>query len=128
MIEEKKDEIFQIPAEMIKAETKRNNTAVRLIFDSQENISDEALKRIFAWRNQVGWLLFALRNYVPDDLLQLPKIYPKENEKSSAQKMRYALYRLWQARPENFDNYKDHYKFYMERFRQQVLSWIPKDI
>ena len=120
-------EIFTIPAEMIKAETKRNNS-VKLIFESQENISAEALKRAFEWRNQVGHLVFAVRQLEPSDLLSLPEIKTVEKgEKSPGQKLRAALYVMWQHFPEDFKTDEEHYKYYMEKFRQHILDKLPKE-
>jgi hypothetical protein len=119
--------IFQIPAEMTKAMTMRND-AVRLQFDSQENVSSEELRRVFDWRGKVGWLLFAVHLHQPEDLLSLPKIQAAEpDEKSPAQKLRAALYVLYKQQPDNFTSDEEHYRFYMEKFRQHVLAKLPKD-
>jgi hypothetical protein len=121
------DDIFQVPAEMIKAETKRNKS-IRLTFDSQENVSAEALKRVFEWRDQVGWLLFAVRQHEPQDLLTLPEIQTvEEDELKPSVKMRRALHVLWSKVPEGFKTDEDHYKYYMEKYRQHVLSKIPDE-
>jgi hypothetical protein len=120
-------EIFQIMAEMTKAVTMANGS-VRLQFDSQENVSAEALKRVFEWRGKPGWLLFLQRQAEPGDVLTLPEISTvEEDELKPSVKMRRALHVLWTKRPEGFKTDEEHYKFYMEKYRQHVLAKIPED-
>ena len=105
--------IFQVPAEMIKAETKRNKS-IRLSFDTQENVSAEALKRVFEWRDQVGWLSFAVRQVDVEDIKDLPEIVTEET-RTPSQRMRAVLFRMWEQKNEGYTDFNLYYAFKMEK-------------
>jgi hypothetical protein len=105
--------IFQVAAELFRAETKRNKS-IRLTFDTQENVSAEALKRVFEWRDQVGWLSFAVRQVDVDDIKDLPEIVTEET-RTPSQRMRAVLFRLWETNPEGYTDFNPYYAFKMEK-------------
>src|SRR3990172_4031643 len=110
--------IFQIPAEMIKAETKRNKS-IRLIFDSQENISAEELKRLFEWRDNLGWLTFSIRTIEIDDLKELPEL-KTDNKKTPSQRMRAIIYRIWEKDNHSYEDFNLFYLWYMEKIIEKL--------
>ena len=127
MTEERKDEVFQIPAEMVKAETRRND-AVKFVFETQENITEEMLKRIFSWRNKIGWLVFAIQKIQPSDLLELPKVNLAKEKQTPSQRLRSALYILYNQKNDGFENFDMFYEYHIEKFRQHILSKVSEEI
>ena len=113
-------QIFQIQAELFKAETKRNN-AIRLQFDSQENVSPEALKRVFEWRDKPGWLLFASRIIQADDMLSIPPDNTVEpDDKSPSQRLRAVMFRAWERDKHGYADFNLYYLHRMERIINKI--------
>ena len=112
--------IFQIQAELFKAETMRNKS-VKLVFISQENIAPEPMKRIFEWRDQTGFLLFAIRQIQPEDVLAIPEVKTVEpGDKSPSQRMRAVLYRAWEKDKHGYNDFNLYYQYRMERFINKI--------
>lgn len=100
------ESILQIPAILKKAETKANR-ALRLIFDSQEMLSDEQYAKIMAQHERLGWLSFLAqeRKIQPEDVLNLPEIKDTTIRKTPSIRLRNVLY-IWHeklgGKPDDF--------------------------
>jgi hypothetical protein len=108
------NDIFMVPGEMSKITTMSKNT-LRLQLDTQENVSPEAMKRIFEWHNKLGWFLFAVRQIEAQDLLDLPELKPTDESKTPSQRLRAVLYRLYEQNQEQFKEFESYYRFKMEK-------------
>ena len=66
------NEIFQVPSIIENIKTMSSKNTLRLQIDTQENLSPEAMKRVFEMHKKLGWFLFAERQLQPEDLIKLP--------------------------------------------------------
>jgi hypothetical protein len=109
------NELFQISGYITKITTMSKNT-IRLQIDSTENVSGEAMKRVFNMIDQQGNFLFAIRQLQPEDLLNIPAPEPEfKNEKSDSLRMRNVLFRLWEQKNEGYKDFNLYYKFHMNK-------------
>ena len=114
--------IFQIPAYITKITTMSKNV-IRLQIDSNENTSPEAMKRLFEMVDQLGWLLFAIRQIQPEDLLSIPAPEPEfKNEKSDSLRLRNVLFRLWEQNKEGYEDFNLYYKYRMNKIIEFLKS------
>ena len=113
------DDIFKVPGEISKITTMSKNT-LRLQLDTQENVSPEAMKRIFEWHNQLGWFLFAIRQIEAQDMLDLPELKPTDESKTPSQRLRAVLYRLYEQDSEQFKEFDGYYRFKMEKIIEHL--------
>jgi hypothetical protein len=112
------EKVFQVPAGVSQIKTMSN--MIRISFDTQENISAESLKRIFEWRNKIGWLLFAVRQIETDDL-DLPAI-KSDSKKSPSERMRAVLFRIWEQDNGGHEVFENFYVWYMEKMIDKLKS------
>jgi hypothetical protein len=117
------DKIFQVSGEITKITTMSKNT-IRIQFDSQENVSGEAMKRLFDIIHQLGNFCFIVtREIQPEDLLNIPAPKPDfENEKSDSQRMRNVLFRLWEQNKEGYEDFNLYYKYRMNKIIEFLKS------
>ena len=95
----------------------RKDKSLKIIFESQE-IGAEQAANLFNLRDQFGWVIFA-----PSGLqeIEIPNEPPPEfaNQKSYSQRVRGALYRLWEQKGKHGDS-ESFYREHMEK----ILNWI----
>lgn len=115
-----KEDLLQIPctAEPFKGMA---NRAIRLVFDSQENQTDEVLGKIASLTGKFGWLCFlpGKENIQPEQVVNLPALTPEDAGKSPAQRMRGVLYRLWEQKGSQGD-FETYYRTKMEALINQI--------
>lgn len=116
----KDDKIFQVPCEFIKLETK-SHKAIRIQFDSQEEIQSEPIKRLLDMRGQLGWLSFAVRQIESNDLLDLPEI-KTDDKKTPAQRQRAVIFRIWERDPHGYVDFNLFYEFFMNKH----IEWMKE--
>jgi hypothetical protein len=116
------NELFKISGYITKITTMSKNT-IRLQVDSTENVSGEAMKRVFDMIDQQGNFLFAIRQLQPEDLLNLPIPEPEfKEDKSPSKRMKAVLYRLWEQKKEGYDDFELYYRFKMEKLIEVLKS------
>ena len=83
------EQVFSVQAEVAKIET-RAHGAVRVTFDSQEDLSTETRARMMGWHDgNVGHLTFLKEKPItPEDALNLPPLTKDEKKRSKAQELR----------------------------------------
>jgi len=113
-------EIFQIPCELYKLETK-SHKAVRIQFDSQEEIESEHIKRLLEMRGQLGWLSFAVRQIEAEDLIDLPDI-KTDSKKTPSQRQRGVIYRIWEKDPRGYEDFELFYIWFMDK----MIDWMKE--
>lgn len=112
-------ELLQIPATLLKYESKANHT-IKLTFESQENMAPALLSNIIDKVEQTGYLNFAVRQLDMTDLADLPEIDPVkyDNAKSPGQRLRAVIYRYWEQKGKQGD-FNLYYIAAMERLINQ---------
>ena len=112
-------EILQIPASLLKYESKANK-AIKLIFETQENMSPALLSEILNKLDRVGYLNFAVRHIEAEDLVDLPKIDPSKYDqaKSPSQRLKSVIYLYWKQKGSDGD-FNDYYLNAVERLINQ---------
>lgn len=109
--------LLQVPAELSKATTMAHRS-LRIVFDSQENLTDEQMAKIMALHSKIGWLAFLPEDRKIDalDIVSLPQITWEKDEKSPGQRLRAALFIYWQQ--------NKHTKTFSTFYEQQMEKYI----
>jgi len=113
--------IFQSPAFISRISTMEDKT-IRLHIDCQE-MNPESEATLFSIRHLPGWFLFAEQKLETEDIANLPDIHLEKNEKSKGQRLRAALYVLWQGT----DRKKTSEEFYNEKM-EDFITFIKKKL
>lgn len=116
--------ILQLPAEIVKVETRRNG-AIRLIIDSQEDIQPDIRAKMMNCVDKVGWLSYlptTERMLDPLDIAGLPEIRPEE-QKSPAQRLRAVLHVKWEQEGRKGTS-EDFYRTAMEKIIEHYKSQL----
>src|SRR4030042_1476012 len=111
------NKIFQITAHCVKIATA--GASLRIIFDTQENLSPDAKGVLFSYYDKLGWLCFAVRQIENDDLLQLP-VLKIEEKYTPAQRMRNVMYRIWEQDDHGKNTFDEFYLWYMEKMIEKL--------
>ena len=88
---------------------------MRIQFDTQENISGDAMKRLFDMLEQLGWMTINVRQIEAQEIVDLPPLRPMDTKKTPAQRLRSVLYRIWENDNNQFDVFDNYYIYVMER-------------
>ncbi len=121
----KETSIFQVPAEVSKVQS-MSNRSIRLQIDTQENITDEEIAKLFAFFEKVGWFTFLPEERKIDaaDVLTTPEWKPEfPEEKSPSSRMRGVIYRIWESRGKSGD-FNDYYKKQMDKLCEALKEQI----
>ena len=105
---------FQIPGCISKI-TSMSRGIMRIQFDTQENISGDAMKRLFDMLEQLGWMTINVRQIEAQEIVDLPPLRPMDTKKTPAQRLRSVLYRIWENDNNQFDVFDNYYIYVMER-------------
>lgn len=93
---------------MVKYESKRNRS-VRLIFDSQENLTDEQISRISQYHEKFLWLVLLHEEAKYDDYLEeinkLPQLKKEKFEKSPSKRLYDVMFVLYMQTHKNSDGF-----------------------
>jgi len=118
------DEIFQIPAEISKVVSMAHRS-LRLVCDTQENLTDEQMAKAMGKIGKPGWFTFSVEPVKPEDLLNLPPLTFDRDEKTPSQRLRAVLYRLWEQGGKPTQTFEEWYRIKMEKIiehlKQQLL-------
>lgn len=125
--------IIQVPCELVKAEMRSLTKDAKLIFNTQQEVPAELLTRIIEKIGQTGWLSFLVgeRRIDTMDILSLPEIVTDKGEKTKAQRLRAAIYVLWEyEKKEKLTTFssEEYYNVMLEKFIDHVKSKLPKDV
>ena len=94
-----------------------SRNTLRIQFDTQENVSSEAMKRLFELIDKIGWMTVNVSQIEIIDIIDLPELKNNdESKKSKAQIMRAVLFRLWEKDSENIKDFELYYSVKMDRF------------
>lgn len=104
--------IFQVPAAITKISTMSHS--LRLMVDTQENLSDEHKARLFELHNKLGWFTFSVHQIEAENLVDLPQL-KTDATKTPSQRMRAVLFLLWSKDPQGHEIFDHYYEWYMEK-------------
>lgn len=126
------EKILQVPAELVKAEMRSMTKDAKLTFTTQQEVPPELLTQIIGKIGQTGWLSFLVGERRIDvlDVVTLPEIQQDKGDKTKAQRLRGALYRLWEhEKAEKLTTLtsEEFYNVKMEQFIDHVKGKLPKD-
>ena len=105
--------IFQVGATIAKIETMANGLKIRV--DTQENLSPEAMKRLMELYNKVGWFTFNVHQIEAEDIIDLPPLKKRDDNKTPSQRLRSVFYLMWKQNNEGFKDSESHYNYMMEK-------------
>ncbi len=117
--------LIQVPAEMTKASTMAHG-ALRLVFDTQEELTDTEVARLMTLRGKIGYLCFLPESKKIDvrDVVNLPPIEIEKDERSPGFRLRSSLFRLWEFKGKPTPTFNEFYFTQMERFITAVQERI----
>jgi len=112
--------VVTLPAIFSKV-TSRADKSYKLEFESRELSGDDAAI-LFGQLQQEGWLLYSpnplQESDIPDE-----KADSMTNKKTQAQRLRGALFKLWESKGQN-GSFENYYQSQMELIIEQVKSKI----
>jgi hypothetical protein len=110
-------EIFQVPAYIneIKA---TSNGSLKIKVETMERLSGDAMQRFFQTIDKPGYFCFAVRQIETTDLLDIP--IPTSDKKSKSQKLRDAIFQLWNQNDMGKKEFEDFYDWYMDHITNKV--------
>jgi len=106
--------IFQVPGTISKASSMSKNT-LRIQFDTQENCSPEAMKRLFELIDQPGYMTVNSRPIEATDIVDLPPLRPMDNKKSPSERLRNVLFRVWELDNKGYEVFDNYYIYMMDQ-------------
>jgi len=119
MAKAKEQPLFQVPASITKITTMADRS-FRLQVDTERELTAGEATLLFSLNNNTGFFLFKGAEFVREDVEDIPETAPKEkNEKSKSQRMRGALYRLWEQSGKIGD-FELFYNTRMDRMIDQI--------
>lgn len=116
-------DIYQLPGEIVKVSSMAHR-AVRIVADSQEELSDAELAKAMGMLGKQGWFTFSPEVAIkPEQLLDLPKLQSREeDEKSPAVRLRAVIYLLGKQKGE-----KDDELFYYATM-EKLIEWVKEKL
>jgi len=118
--------LFQVPGMLSGIKTLSHFW--RFTFDTQENITSDAIARFNDLLEKPAWITVSAHVIQPPDIVDLPPVKTVEHEeKTPSQRLRNTLYVLYKQHNEGFKTDEEHYKYYIEKFIEHVKSKFDKD-
>lgn len=109
--------VFQVPAAITKISTMSHS--LRLVVDTQENLTDDAKARLFEMHNKLGWFTFSVHQIEAESLVDLPPL-KTDSTKTPSQRLRSVIYRLWEQDNHGHDVFDNFYIWYMEKLIEMI--------
>lgn len=111
--------VFQVPSTITKITTMADRS-FRLQIDTERELTPAEATLLFSLNNNTGFFLFKDVPFEEDDLVDIPESAPKEkHEKSKSQRLRAALYRLWE-KSGKIGDFELFYDTRMDRLIDQI--------
>jgi len=112
--------IFQVPGCLNKIKSMSGN-CWRIEFDTQDNISSEAIKRFAELKDKLGWMTVNAHQIEPEDIINLPEL-KQPKKKSKSLQLRNVLYRNWEQDQHHYEIYKDNFDKYYEDKMDKLID------
>lgn len=111
--------LFQIQGDITDVRS-RAKGAIRIVFESLEDRTEEQRAKAMAMHEKHGWFTFSVEPIKPEQLINLPPLTYEKDEKSPSQRLRASLYILWEQKGKPTDTFSAFYDQQMERFINAV--------
>lgn len=115
-------QIFQVPVMVSKISSM--SKSLRIVTDTLDNLSGDAMSRLFAYVDKPAWLTLNVHQIEATDIIDLPEIHYSKKEKSHSVRLRECLFRLWQQKSLNYDDFEEYYKFYMTHLIEKIKEQL----
>jgi len=111
-----------IPAQLDGMRTLKDKT-LKITFETQE-LNPQQLLEVMENLNAFGYLAFKVEPFKQDEktLLEDLKSDIEFGGKTTSQRLKAVLFRLWQKEPEGFDTSVKHYEHHMEKVMNHFKS------
>jgi hypothetical protein len=116
-------DIFQVPGEVRNVDS-RSHASVRIVIDTQENLTDEVRGRLMKMHEKYGWFTFMPRRILPEDVSRLPALKLERDEKSPSQRLRACIHILWEQKGKPTETSEQYYRETMEK----LIEWVKEKL
>jgi len=122
-----KVKLLQIPSTLTSFKSMAKGV-LRMTFDTQELVDEEAKSKIIANHEQFGWLTFLVgqKQIEAKDVLDLPELpKPEANKKSNSERLYDVLYVYWKQNGEK-GFFVDFYNRYYEKLINSIKGKLKQ--
>ena len=106
--------IFQIQGSISKI-TSMSRGTLRLQFDSMENISGDAMQRLFNLIDKPGWMTVNVHTIEATDIVDLPPVRDVDRKKSPSEELRNILWHIWNRDNAGYPDFDNYYLYTMNK-------------
>jgi len=119
------DSLLKIPAILNKFQS-MSNRAIRLIFDTKENLTDEEISKITSLHEKFLWLACfhekAQENEILETIKTLPPLIKEKWDKSPSQRLRDRMFVYYQNKYNKTEGFNDFYEKSLNEIGQNYLN------
>ena len=119
-MENNNERIFRVPATMSKYQSMAHR-AMRLTFDTQENLTDTEVSRITSYHDKLCYLVILYEKACENELIkavnELPELEYTKTNKSPSQRLRSVIYVYWQQKGSKGD-----FQLFYENIIEDVIN------
>lgn len=113
---------FQIQGSISKI-TSMSRGTMRLQFDSMENISGDAMQRLFGLIDKPGWMTVNVHQIEAEDIVDLPPVRSVDRKMSPSEELRNVLWHIWK---QDDGGYKDFDNYYLYTMNKLITHYRSK--
>uniref|UniRef100_A0A6H1ZDE5 Uncharacterized protein n=1 Tax=viral metagenome TaxID=1070528 RepID=A0A6H1ZDE5_9ZZZZ len=98
---------------------------MKIVFDTQENLSDSEIAIAAAWAGKHGFLVFLSEEPKESDLealANMPTLTEEDMGKSPATRLRSVLYRYWEILQKPTQTFEEFYRMRMESLIELIKT------
>jgi len=106
--------IFQIQGSVSKI-TSMSRGTLRLQFDSMENISGDAMQRLFNLIDKPGWMSVNIHMIEATDIIDLPPVRDVDRKISPSTELRNTLWHIWKKDDGGYKDFDNYYLYTMNK-------------
>jgi Mg2+ and Co2+ transporter CorA len=121
------ENILKTPATLSKFQS-MSNRSIRLIFDTQENLTDEQISKITLLHEKFIWLTCfyeqATNSEILKEIKNLPPLIKEDFDKSPSQRLRDRLYVYYKIKFKGEDNFNSFYEKTLDTIGNAYLDKI----
>jgi hypothetical protein len=118
------NELFTVQAECRSGSTK-GLRQMKIVFDTQENLSDASVAKIATWAGKHGHLIFLSEEPTENDIkniVEMPRLTEEDMGKSPAARLRNILYWLWDFSKKPTQTFEEFYRIKMETIIESIKA------
>ena len=119
------EELLKIPTTLTKFQS-MSNRSIRLIFDSQENLTDQEISKISQLHEKFLWLACFHEKAKYSDILEeiknLPPLKKEKWEKSPSKRLKDRMFIYYKKKYKKTDGFNEFYEQSLEKIGQSYLD------